>query len=80
VKKPEKGQADGRRAHQVHLISNAADQKLTAEQRAKRDEIETAINDLRDRKTKMPRDEYYRELEALLLQIARVYEQSEAKK
>lgn len=80
VKKPEKGQADGRRAHRVHLISNAADQRLTAEQRSKRDELETAINNLRDRKGKMPKNDYYRELEGLLLQMARVYEESEANK
>jgi hypothetical protein len=80
IKKPEKGQADGRRAHQVHLISNAADQRLTAEQRAKRDELETQINTLRDRKGKMAKDAYYRELEGLLLQMARLYEESEANK
>jgi hypothetical protein len=80
VKKPEKGQADGRRAHQVHLISNAADQKLTAEQRAKRDELELAIDALRDRKAKMAKDEYYRQLEGLLLQMAHLYEDSEANK
>jgi hypothetical protein len=81
VKKAEKGQGvDGRRAHQAHLISNAADQKLTPEQRTKRDEIELAISTLRDRKEKMPKQEYYRELEKLLLQIARLYEESEAAK
>lgn len=81
VKKAEKGQGvDGRRAHQVHLISNAADQKLTTEQRAKRDELELAIATLRDRKEKMEKDEYYRDLEKLLLQMARLYEESEAAK
>jgi len=80
VKKPEKGQADGRRAQQVHLISNAADQRLTAEQRAKRDELELAIDALHDRKAKMPKDDYYRELEGLLLKLARLYEESEAHK
>jgi hypothetical protein len=81
VKKAEKGQGvDGRRAHQVHLISNAADQKLTTEQRAKRDELELAISTLRDRKEKTEKAEYYRELEKLLLQMARLYEESEAAK
>jgi len=80
IKKPEKGQADGRRAHQIHLISNAADQRLTAEQRARRDELETQINNLRDRKGKIAKDAYYRELEGLLLQMARLYEESEANK
>ena len=53
---------------------------MTAKQRAKRDELETAINNLRDRKGKMPKNDYYRELEGLLLQMARVYEESEANK
>jgi len=78
IKKPEEGQSvDGRRARQIHLISNAADQKLTAAQRAKRDEIELAISNLRDRKAKMPKDNYYRELEFLLLQMSRLYNESE---
>ena len=71
---------DGRRAHQLHLIANSADQRLTTEQRSKRDEIELAISTLRDRKEKMAKEVYYRELEALLLQMARLYEESEAAK
>lgn len=81
VKKPEKGQsADGRRAHQAHLISNSSDQNLSAEQRAKRDELELAIGALRDRKEKMNSAAYYRELEGLLLEMARLYQQSEVAK
>ena len=81
VKKPEKGQSvDGRRAHQLHLISNSADQRLTTEQRTKRDEVELAISGLRDRKEKMAKEAYYRELEGLLLQMAKLYEESEAAK
>lgn len=78
VKKADKGQGvDGRRAHQVHLISNAADQKLSPKQRAKRDELEMAISNLRDRKTQMQKDAYYHELEGLLLQMARLYQESD---
>jgi hypothetical protein len=78
VKKADKGQGvDGRRAHQVHLISNAADQKLSPEQRAKRDELEMAISNLRDRKAQMQKDAYYHELEGLLLQMARLYQESD---
>jgi hypothetical protein len=81
VKKPDKGQTvDGRRAHQIHLIPNAADQKLTPAQRTRRDQIELAISDLRDRKEKIAKDAYYRELEALLLQMARLYQESEETK
>ena len=81
IKKAEKGESvDGRRAHQVHLISNAADQKLSAMQKAKRDELETAILNLRDRKSKLAADDYYRELEGLLLQMARLYNESDGGK
>jgi hypothetical protein len=78
VKKAQ-GQAsvDGRRAQQVHLISNAADQKLSPSARARRDELEILIGQLRDQKTSIAKDEYYRKLEPLLVEIAQIYEASE---
>lgn len=64
---------DGARARQFHLVRSEAEQKLTAEQRARRDEIELAIENLRATKTKLGEAEYYRRLEALMLELARVY-------
>lgn len=64
---------DGTRARQFHLVRSEAERKLTAEQRARRDELELAIEKLRATKTKLGDAEYYRRLEALMLELARVY-------
>lgn len=63
---------DGLRAHQRHLIRSREEQTLTAETRAKRDALELAVARLRDRKAELPGDDYYRQLEALLLELARL--------
>jgi hypothetical protein len=73
VKRPkENAPVDGLLARQFYLIRSAADQELSAEQRAKRDELERSVLQLRDKKQKMPEEEYYEELEKLLLQLATV--------
>lgn len=77
VKKPEKGGLDGLRAHQLHLVRNEQERSLPAGVRARRDEIESRISRLRESKTKMEHDEYYRQLEPLLVEMARLYETSE---
>lgn len=64
---------DGARARQFHLVRSEAEQKLSPEQRARRDDLELAIEDLRERKAKLGEDEYYRRLETLMLELARVY-------
>ena len=46
---------------------------LTPEQRAYRDDLERAVFLLRDKKSKLPEDGYYRELEKLLLKLANFY-------
>jgi hypothetical protein len=65
---------DGQRAHQWHLIRNPADSVLPPEVLKKRDALELAILQLRDRKTTMPRDEYLRELERMLVELAELNE------
>ena len=74
VKKPEKGGLDGLRAHQLHLVRNDQEKKLAPEVRLRRDEIELAISRLREAKTTMKDDEYYQQLEPLLLEMARLYD------
>jgi hypothetical protein len=64
---------DGARARQFHLIRSEAEQKLSPEQRARRDEIELAIEALREAKAKLGEEEYYRRLEGLMLDLAKVY-------
>ena len=41
--------------------------------RARRDKLELAVARLRDNKVKLAEDAYYARLEALLLQLARLY-------
>lgn len=65
---------DGLRAHQWHLIRSGSEQKMPAELRAKRDELELAVERLRDKKSSLPEDEYYKKLEQLLIEIARLYQ------
>lgn len=75
AKKPEKGEAaDGLLAQQFCLIPSPDQRQLTAEQMAQRDNVEKAVLTLREKKEKLPEDEYYRELEGLLLQLARFYD------
>jgi hypothetical protein len=64
---------DGVRAHQVHLVPNAAETALPPAVRAERDRLELELSALRERKAELPPEEYYRELEALLLKLAKVY-------
>lgn len=64
---------DGARARQFNLVRSEAEQKLTDAQRAKRDELELMMEDLRESKAKLGEEVYYRRLEALLLDLAKVY-------
>lgn len=68
---------DGHRAHQFHLVLSEQEQRLTPEQRARRNELELEVIDLRERKSDFQEDEYYHQLEGLLLKLARLYEQME---
>lgn len=75
VKKPQPGAApDGVRAHQMHLVLSATEQTLPALLGARRDVLEQSLALLRETKTQRPEAEYYRELEDLLLELARLYE------
>ena len=68
---------DGRRAHQWHLVPNEADATMPPEIRAKRNELELAVEQLRDRKETIPGDVYFRELERLMVPLAELNEQLE---
>ena len=65
---------DGARAHQFHLVRSAAEQLLSADLRARRDELELQLSVLREKKAKMNEEKYYQELEKLLLQLAELYD------
>jgi hypothetical protein len=66
--------ADGLRAHQWHLIPSDRERSIPPEVRRDRDRIELAIAALRDEKTKLPEDAYYARLEALMVELARLYD------
>ena len=68
---------DGRKAHQWHLVPNATDAKLAPDVRAKRNELELAIENLRDQKETLQHNEYQSELESLLVELAELNERNE---
>jgi hypothetical protein len=75
VKKAKEGAApDGLRAHQLHLVPSAAERQLSPALRAKRDELELALAKLRDQKKVLPEDDYYAQLETLMVKLAKLYE------
>ena len=65
---------DGVRTHQLFLVRGDAERQLSPELRARRDELEQKLSALRSRKAKVNEDEYYRQLEGILLETARLYE------
>lgn len=66
---------DGVRAHQWHLLLSPAEQALSPELRARRDEIELKIEALRGKKALMKEADYYARLDELLVTLARIYRQ-----
>ncbi len=65
---------DGLRAHQFHLVRSPMEQALSVEARARRDQLEQKIAELRETKAKLAEAAYYKELERLMLELAAVYE------
>ncbi|MGB7159032.1 MAG: hypothetical protein WBD40_13265 [Tepidisphaeraceae bacterium] len=69
---------DGPRSRQWNLVLSPAEQAMSAERRAKRDELELAIESLRQKKATMDEANYYGQLEPLLLELAKLYASSNA--
>ncbi len=68
---------DGSSAHRLHLIPSRQERDMPAQLRARRDELERAIVKLRQsRGDAASEDEYYGELERLLVELARLYARS----
>lgn len=68
---------DGYRAHQFYLVCSEDEMKMAPSLRARRDKLELEVMKLRDSKETFSEDEYFSKLEALLYDIARIYEQTE---
>jgi hypothetical protein len=80
VKKAAGGAAlDGLRAHQFHLVRSEQERKLSPETRARRDELEMGIARLRESKSRLTEDDYYQQLEKMLIEVAGLYDQTPAK-
>jgi hypothetical protein len=74
VKAPEKGKsADGVRAHQMILARGQSEQALGPQERARRDQLEQALSALRSKKAEMKEDEYFSQLEKIMVETARIY-------
>jgi len=65
---------DGVRAHQLHLVRGESEQELSPAARGRRDELEKQLSELRLRKDALQEDEYYRQLEDILVNLARLYQ------
>lgn len=75
VKKAKDGaEPDGLRAHQIHLAPSAAEKQLPVAVRSERDNLELALARLREQKANLPEEDYYAQLEKLLVKLARLYE------
>ncbi len=75
---PEGGAAlDGHRAHQWHLIPRAEERRFPDELRRRRNELELAVLQLRDQKASLEEAEYFTQLETLLVELARLYQQAD---
>jgi hypothetical protein len=78
VKTPEKGKSvDGVRAHQMILARGQNEQALRADARARRDELEQQLSALRLKKAEMKEDDYYSQLEKIMVETARLYSDKE---
>lgn len=64
---------DGDLAKRFHLNPSRLERQLTAEQTARRDQLEASLAALRRRKSELPEPEYFAELEKLLVELARLY-------
>ena len=74
VKKSKEGASlDGMHAHQMHLIRNSSDQALSTAVRTRRDTLEQSIEGLRLQKGSLNEDDYYLQLEKLLLELGEIY-------
>jgi hypothetical protein len=65
---------DGVRAHQLNLVRSEIERELSPELRARRDELEKKMSALRLRKADMNEDQYYGQLESILIETAGLYE------
>ena len=69
---------DGIGAHQFHLVPSDRERSMSADATRRRDEIERSLAALRDQKADLEESEYYRRLEPLMIELARLYREVES--
>ena len=72
-------QLDGLRANQFHIIVSDEEKQLTVELRNKRNDLERQLTELREKKNEFAEEEYFRSLENICLELARIYQQVETR-
>ena len=77
VQRPKAGMVDGTRAHQWHLVPSEWERQLPADVKRKRDALERSLAELREAKGRLSEAEYDRRLEALLVELAHLYQDAE---
>lgn len=76
VKRAREGaELDGFRAHQWHLVRSTAERAWPQALRERRDKLEQSIANLRQSKSQLGEEDYYRKLEPLLVDLALLYEE-----
>lgn len=74
VKRAKDGAAvDGVRAHQWRLVPSEQERTIPPAVRQRRDELELSLATLREQKDKLGEDEYYKRLEPIMVELAKLY-------
>ncbi len=68
---------DGRLAAEICLVLSSQERQLTAAQRQQREQLETELNQLKQKREQLNEADYLQQLEAILLQLARLYQAAE---
>lgn len=72
-----KGSVDGKLAAQLHLVRSELESRLTAEQRQQRNTLEEKLELLRKKKDQFSEKDYLRQLEEILVPLARLYDNAQ---
>jgi hypothetical protein len=64
---------DGIRAHQFHLIPSDRERGMSEADRQRRDQLEQSLAALREQKSKLGEEEYHKQIEPLMIELARIY-------
>ncbi len=75
TRKPKGTAADGLKAHQFHLIRTEIDRQAPPELIRRRNELELQVAALQDKKKTFEEADYYRQLETLMIEVARTYDE-----